>query len=127
MAASRARSVDRAADLEEDEYYLDATRLYEETIEEYEDTDAAKEAKRRLRRIQRDDEIQKKIAVRRATDEAIRWLDIADHYATAELYAEARDKYEALIKKHSDTTAARRAKQRLTELPKSSEKTARKP
>ena len=118
---------DRAADLEEDEYYLDAKQLYEETIEEYEDTDAAKEAKRRLRRIRRDDDIQKKIAERRAAEEAIRWLDIADHYAGGELYAEARDKYEALIKKHADTTAARRAKQRLTELPESDEKTARKP
>jgi hypothetical protein len=126
---------DRAADLEEDEYYLDAKPLYEEVLKEYEDTDAAKEAKKRLRRIERDTGIQQKIAERRAVEEAIRWLDIADHYAGARLYAEARDKYEALIEKHPETTAARRAKERLTELPEPEQasadaeqsKTARKP
>ncbi len=109
---------DRAAEFEEDDYYLDAKHLYEEVLEEHDDTDAAKEAKRRLRRIKRDDEIQAKIAARRANEEAIRWLDIADHYVGAELEEEAREKYQALIKKHPDTTAARRAKQRLRELPK---------
>ena len=119
---------DRAEGYEQDEYY-------EQVLEDHEDTDAAKEAKKRLRRIRRDDEIQKKIAERRAAEEAIRWLDTADRYAGAELYAEARDKYEALIKKHPDTTAARRAKQRLTDLPQPDEaaadserpETARKP
>jgi hypothetical protein len=126
---------DRAEGFEQDEYYVDAKYIYEQVIEEHEDTDAAKEAKKRLRRIRRDDEIQRKIAERRAAEEAIRWLDTADRYAGAELYAEARDKYEALIKKHPDTTAARRAKQRLADLPEPDEaaadskrpETARKP
>jgi len=129
---------DRAANLEEDDYYLDAKSIYEEVLEEYEDTQAAKEAKKRLRRIERDDGIQKKIAERRAAEEAVRWLDIADHYAAFEFYAEAREKYQALIKKHPDTTAAVRAKERLAKLPEPSDtkevaadskeaKTARKP
>ena len=129
---------DRAANLEEDDYYLDAKRIYEEVLEEYEDTEAAKEAKKRLRRIERDDGIQKKIAERRAAEEAVRWLGIADHYAAFEFHAEAREKYQAIIKKHPDTTAAVRAKERLAELPESSDtkevaadskeaKTARKP
>jgi tetratricopeptide (TPR) repeat protein len=113
---------DQAANLEEDEYYRDAKRIYENVLEDYKDTPAAKEAKKRLRRIERDDGIQKKIAENRAAEEAFRWLDIADHYATAELYAEARDKYEAIIKKYPDTTARRRAEERLCELPEPEEK-----
>lgn len=113
---------DRAANLEEDDYYLDAKRIYEEVFEEYEDTKAGKEAKKRLRRIERDDDIQKKIAEYRAAEQAFRWLDIADHYAGAELYAEAREKYQAIIKEHPDTVARRRAEERLSELPKSGDK-----
>jgi hypothetical protein len=112
---------DGAANLEEDDHYLDAKGIYEEVLKEYKDTEAAKEAKKRLRRIERDDEIQKKIAERRAAEEAVRWLDIADHYAEFEFYPEAREKYQAIIKDHPDTVAAVRAKERLAELPEPSD------
>lgn len=109
---------DRAAGLEEDEYYLRAKHIYEQVLEEYEDTAAAKEAKTRLRRIERDKSIQQKIAERRARDQAARWLDIGDHFAAFEFYEEAREQYQRLIEEHPDTKAAQRARQRLSELPK---------
>jgi len=113
---------DRAADLEEDDYYTDAKRVYEEVVKEYKDTDAAKEAKRRLKRIQRDKAIQKKIAERRAGERAVRWLDIGDRFAALELYDEAREHYEQLIEEHPGTTPAARAKERLRQLPKAQAK-----
>jgi tetratricopeptide (TPR) repeat protein len=109
---------DQAAALEEDDYYVDAKRIYEKVIKDYEDTDAAKEAKRRLKRIERDKSIQQKIAERRSREQAIRWLDIGDRFAAMELYDEAREHYERLVKEHPDTTAATRAKERLSKLPK---------
>lgn len=109
---------DRAADLEEDEYYVEAKHIYEQVLKEYEDTEAAKEAKRRLRRIERDPSIQKKVAERRARDEAVRWLDLADRFAAIGLYATAREYYENIVQDHPDTTTAERARQRLNELPK---------
>lgn len=109
---------DRAAGLEEDEYFVEAKHIYERTVKEYEDTAAAKEAKRRLRRIREDTGIQKKIAERRARDEAIRWLDLADRFAAIKLYDEAREHYEKVIAQHPNTEFASQAKQRLSELPK---------
>ena len=114
--------IDQAADLEADDYYLYAKTLYDEVVEKYEDTDAAKEAKKLLQRIRRDPEILKKIAQRRAREEAMLWLDIADRFVGIELYDQAREKYQAIIKDYPDTTAAVRAKQRLSDLPKSSTK-----
>lgn len=108
---------DRAGGLEEDGYYIDAKHIYEEVVKEHEDTDAAKEAKRRIRRIERDQGIRKKIAERRARDQAVRWLDLGDRFAAIELYDEARAHYERLIEEHPDTTAAQRGQERLSELP----------
>jgi len=103
---------DRAAGLEEDEYYVDAKHVYEHVVKEYEDTEAAKEAQKRIRSIERDKEIQKKIADRRARDQAVRWLDLADRFAAIKLYDEAREHYEKVISEHPDSEEARRAQQR---------------
>jgi tetratricopeptide (TPR) repeat protein len=114
---------DQAAGLEEDDYYVDAKTIYEKVIKEYEDSDAAKEAERRIKRIERDKSIQKKIAERRAGEQAVRWLDIGDRFAALELYDEARERYERLIQEHPDTLAATRAKERLSSLPKAKDAT----
>jgi len=108
---------DQAAGFEEDGYYRDAKTLYEQTIEEYEDTNAGKHAKRRLRAIKRDKEIQQKIAAARGLEEGWRWLDIGDHLLTLELTEQARDKYKELVKKHPGTKPAERAAERLMKLP----------
>jgi tetratricopeptide (TPR) repeat protein len=109
---------DRAMGLEEDDYYVLAKRIYESVVKDYEDTKAGKEAKRRLRRILRDRTIRKKMAERRARDEAVRWLHIGEGFAAMELYDEAREHFERLIAEHPDTVAAQRAKERLADLPK---------
>jgi tetratricopeptide (TPR) repeat protein len=108
---------DQAAGLEDDEYYVDAKEIYEKVIKEHADTDAAQEAERRLERIERDTTIQKKIAERRAREQAVRWLDIGDRFAALKLYDEAREHYQRLIREHPDTLAAARAKERLSALP----------
>ena len=108
---------DQAALLEEDGYYLKARQIYEQVLEKYEERQAAREAKRRLRRIERDPEIQRKVAEHRATEEAFRWLDLGDRFAQLGLYAEARRYYQNIISDHPQTLAAERARQRLSELP----------
>ena len=109
---------DLAAALEEDEHYVAARRAYEQVVEEYEDTAAGREAKRRLERIEDDAGIQRTIAERRARDEAERWFDLADRFAAVKLYDEARTYYEKLVAEHPDTEFASRAKQRLSKLPR---------
>jgi tetratricopeptide (TPR) repeat protein len=109
---------DQAAGLEDDDYYIEAQPIYEKVVKEYKETEAAKEAKRRLKRIERDQTIRTKIAESRASQQAGRWLDLGDRFAAMELYDEAREHYERLIKEHPDTLAATRAKERLSKLPK---------
>jgi hypothetical protein len=110
--------IDYAKDYEDDDFYIEAKRIYEDVVEDFEDTDAAKEAKRRLRRIERDKSIREKVAQRRARDQAVRWLDIGERFATLKMYDEARERFERIITEHSDTVAAERAKELLAELPK---------
>ena len=112
---------DEAAGYEEDGYYIRAKRVYEQCVKEFKDketeTQAVKDAKRRIRTINRDKTIQKKIAEERSLDEAWRWLSIADHYAGVKLFDRAREQYRKLIEKHPDTTPAKRAKELLEKLP----------
>jgi len=107
---------DRALYLEQDDYYVEAKHIYEKVIADYKDTDAAREARERLKRIEQDKRIQEKIAERRARDQAIRWLDLGDRFAALKLYDEARDYYERLLREHPNTLAATRARERLQEL-----------
>lgn len=111
--------IDYAKDYEEDDFYLEAKRIYEEVVEDFKDTDAAKEAKQRLRRIEQDEKIREKIAQRRARDQAVRWLDIGERFAALKMYDEARERFERVIAEHPDTVAAERAKVLLADLPKS--------
>jgi tetratricopeptide (TPR) repeat protein len=116
-AEARLRN-DRAAGLEDDGYYVEAKRIYEDVVKEYEDTDAAEEAQRRIKRIETDKAIQRKIAERRARDESVRWLDLGDRFAAIEMYDEAREHYERVVGEHPDVPEAQRARERLAELPK---------
>ena len=109
---------DRALILEEDEYHVMARELYERVLEEYEDTNAAQEARKAIERIKSDRQIQKKIAERRGAEEAVRWLSIGDSFASFHANEQARDYYQRIIKEHPDSRAAERARQRLADLPK---------
>ena len=108
---------DEAARNEEDGYYVEAKHLYEQVVKEYKDSQAAKDAKRRLRTYERDKEIQKKMTDERAADQAWRWLFIGEHYAEVKLYDQARAQYQELIDKHPGSTPAKRAQELLAALP----------
>ncbi len=111
--------LDRAQRLAEDGDYLGAKRICFEVIKKYGKTDAAEEAKNRLRQFKHDKDIQAKIAEQRRQEEAWRLLDIADHYAALDFVGEARDTYKRLVADFADTLPAKRAKERLAKLPAS--------
>lgn len=108
---------DEAAGLEEDGYYVEAKRLYERVIKEYKDTEAAKNARSRLRVYERDKTIQEKMDRQRALEQAWRWLSIGELYAGARLFDQARQQYRQLIEKYPDSRPAQRAKELLAALP----------
>ncbi len=109
--------LDRAERLAEDGDYLAAKRIYFDVIKKYAKTDAAEEAKDRLRKFKRDREVQAKIAEQRRREQAWRLLDIADHFAKIEFYDEARDTYARLVADFADTLPGKRAQERLAKLP----------
>lgn len=116
--AQGAKLNDLAAEQEAGSRFMDAIELYRECIEEFESTDAAKNAEKAIERIGNDPAAQEQITERRAEEQADRWLDIGDRYAKVRLYAKAREYYERVQREYPDTLAGSKVTQRLAKLPK---------
>jgi len=108
---------DTAAEHEAAKRFQDAVAVYRETTEKYPETEAAAAAEKAIDRISKDPEVRKAIAELRASEEAERWLDIAERFARVEMYGKAREYYEQLLAKYPDSPAAAKAKERLKTLP----------
>lgn len=111
---------DDAAELESLQRYTEALDTYKDVTDKYADTPAGKTAQTAIERINTDPTIQGTIRAKRAEQEADRWLDLGDRYATCGLADLARKQYERLIESHPKTGAAASAKKRLETLPKES-------
>lgn len=109
--------LDQAADHEAGRRYLEALKVYRQTIEDYGDTDASKAAEQAIERIQGDKQIQETIRTLWAEEEADRWLDIAERFAKVEMYGKAREFYQRILDTHPKARAAARAKEQLPKLP----------
>ena len=111
--------LDEAAQLAESGDYETALELLEKVRDEeaYEDTKAAKTAKKTIERIEGDAEAQQAIAAKRAERMADRYLDIAERFTKSQMYDEARSYYEKLVAEYPDSDIADQAKDALKNLP----------
>jgi peroxiredoxin len=108
---------DQAADAEAIKQYTEALEIYNEVVEKFPDTEAAKVAQKAIDRIAGDPAVLANIKAIRAEDQAQRWLDLGDRFAAVEMYDLARQYYEKVIAEHPRSTAATKAKARLKDLP----------
>ncbi|MGE0482385.1 MAG: redoxin domain-containing protein [Phycisphaerae bacterium] len=111
---------DDAAELESLQRYTEALDTYKDVTDKYADTPAGKTAQAAIERINTDPKIQGTIRAKRAEEEADRWLDLGDRYATCGLADLARKQYDKLLEAHPKTAAAANAKKRIEALPKES-------
>ncbi len=112
-----------AAELITHKRYVEGLEKYESVVEKYEKTKAAKAAKAEIDKLKGDSTIRKLVGGHRDELQADRWLDIADRFASLEMYPQAREYYKRIVQELPGTTAADRAKDRLRSLPKSKDKT----
>lgn len=99
--------------------YDAALRIYKQVRddEDYEDTDAAKRAKRWIERLRKDDDLKTKVAAARAERRADRYLNIAEEYARVGMTDEARSYYQKLLDEYPNTAAATLADKLKKRLP----------
>lgn len=110
--------LERAAYYERVERYEPARDIYEELTKDQDlkETQAVKDAKAAIDRIDNDAKIQAKIREDKRIEKAFRALDIADMYRNVEMYPDARKKYQEVIKDYPSTAAAEKAEERLEEV-----------
>ena len=108
---------DQAAEHEAGKRYLEAIKVYRETIDKYADTEAAAAAEKAIERISGDPKTKDAIAKFRVEEEADRWLDLGDRFAKIKMYNKAREYYELVREKHAEASAAAKVKDRLKNLP----------
>lgn len=109
---------EQAAEIEKEKRYVAALEVYREVTEKFPDTEAAEKAQAAIKRINTTTSIQRQIKSAAAEVEAQRWLDLGDRYVRVELPDEAKKQYQKVVKQHSRSKAARKARRRLTELSK---------
>lgn len=110
--------LERADRYEEAGRYDLALEQYKAVKKDAEESEVAKEAERRIQRIQEDAGLRKKLEALRVAQQADHWLDLAERFAQAELIEQAREHYEKVLKEHPTSDAAKTAKMRLEKLPK---------
>ncbi|GEM_PF-949885 len=108
---------EQAAEQEAAGRYLEAIRLYRTVSEQHPQTEAASAADKAIERINADPKAQEAIRSLRADEEADRWLDIANRFASVEMYDKAREFYQRIIDTHPEARCAARARQQLAQLP----------
>jgi peroxiredoxin len=118
--------LDEAADFEADKRYLKALAVYEQVVEKFKDSEAAKQAQAAVERIRTDSAIRQHIKTWRDAGQAERWLDLGDRFAKVEMYDLAREHYERAIDEHPTSPAAAKAKKRLKDLPEPGSEEVRK-
>lgn len=119
MNAQGELKIERAERYEDAERFDLALDEYEAVKKEFEEAEIAKEADKRIKRIAEDPAVRKKVDEIRAKQQADNWLDLAERYAQIELYDQAREQYEKVLKEHPTSDAAKKAKEQLQKLPKS--------
>lgn len=110
--------IDDALDLEglSPPQYLAAREIYTQVIDEYEGTDAAKDAQKAIDRISSDPAVRREIEAYQATQQANRWYDLGERFARVGMYDLARENFEKVISDYPKEEAAERARERLTSL-----------
>jgi tetratricopeptide (TPR) repeat protein len=114
--------LEQAAGFEQTGDYESALRLYDAVSEQYKETKSGNAAIDAIARIRDDQAAQKAIAARRELRLADRLLDLGERYRRLELYDQAREQFELLIKDHADSEAAKQAREELKTLPASTAK-----
>ena len=107
---------DNAAALEMNGRYLEARDVYRGVTEDYEGTEAAREAADAIDRLGSDPAVQKEICKTQAAQQAGRWYDLGERYARVQLFALAREQLEQVIKDYPESHSAEKARKRLGEL-----------
>ncbi|MBK8914372.1 MAG: redoxin domain-containing protein [Phycisphaerales bacterium] len=108
---------DEAAEYETLDQFPDALRIYEDVVSKYKDTPAGKHAEKEIKRYREDPVMSKRVAERRASEDAERWIDIGDRYRKLALNVLARRYYSDVVKHYPDTEVAKLAQDRLKGLP----------
>lgn len=114
----------RATDLEERKLFDRASVLYREVVKKYEETEAAKTAATALERMLSNPSVVKAVEESRRTQEAIRLFDIAERLEKNELYEQARETYQRLIKDYAGTRESKLAADRIKSVPAPDKETA---
>lgn len=108
---------DEARQLEDNNDFIAAVRVYREVLDEMPKNDAGKTAKAGIDRINADPKIQERMRRHRTDKQAERWFDMAERYARVKMYAEAREQYQKVIKEFPKSAAASKAREALKKLP----------
>jgi tetratricopeptide (TPR) repeat protein len=116
--------LEKGADFEEVNRFDDALVCYRQVIKKYKDAAGAKTAQANIDKIKNDKKLRVAVDKSRDEAEAARWLDIADRCAKLELFDEAREYYERLVKEHPKSEEAKQAKEKLSKLPAPAKETA---
>jgi tetratricopeptide (TPR) repeat protein len=110
--------MEQAVELQEAKQFLEATKVYEQIVEKYPETDVANEARSAIDRLKNDAAIQRATREARIVSEADRLLEIGERYAKVSMVAEARQTYEKIVADYPNSRAAMRAKELMNALPK---------
>jgi hypothetical protein len=94
-------------------------------IREYPDTRAGKQAQSLVDSHWGDPRMRKSIVREREKEKALRWYEIGERYADAELFDMARQQFETVIKEFPGSAAAEKAQARLATLDEDKERAAR--
>lgn len=114
--------IEQAQEYEDVDRYDEARVCYKQVMEKFKETPAAKTAETAFEKIRTDKKTGQALARARSEEEARRWLDLGDRFAKAELYPQAREHYERVIKEHGKSEFSKTAKDRLEKLPKATAK-----
>lgn len=109
---------DLADEYEQQGWFDEAVETYTKITEDFKKTKAAKAAQEALARIAGDKAIQARIAEGRLDENARRWLEMGNRFAAAQLYTQAREQYERVLKDAPKSTVIQKAKEALGKLPK---------
>jgi len=105
-----------AAELLANGMYLEALDAYRETSEKYPGTEAARAAAAAMDKIYKDPQLREQIKKTEAAEQAARWFDLGERFARCELFDQAREYFEKVIKNYPDSAVAEKAKSRLAGL-----------
>lgn len=114
--------IEQAQDYEDIDRYDDARVCYKQVMDKFKETVAAKSAETAFEKIRTDKKTGQALTKARSEEEARRWLDLGERFAKAELYPQAREQYERVIKEHGKSEFSKIAKERLEKLPKATAK-----